>query len=208
MKLSSTLKAALVASTVALAGVSCKSTQEKHQEKVQHILSVIQPTEDLVKQAWTYYDKRDDLSSLTPSQLKSLKERQPYLMMTARALEKWELSLSEYLQILQSPEHMIANDDLLLKIAVNPAINIHNFTVIGDDLEISTWRETSDIIKNPKIEVLAKWGTMKVTLTGEWFKCLYKWRDKSQIRARDKAELTPSWERSITLSTSLVVSKK
>lgn len=72
MKLTPALKAALVASTIALTGASCKPQQDQHKAEVERILSAVQPTADDTLASRKYYESRKDLQNLSPDEKFSL----------------------------------------------------------------------------------------------------------------------------------------
>lgn len=119
MKLSSTLQAALLSSTIALTGTACKPTQEaqdKHKEEVKRILSEVQPTKDILSSSKDYFDGRKNLTNISDEQRESLTLGHAKMTCLARGLENGTISVADFNTVISSDDRIITDKNTKLQV--------------------------------------------------------------------------------------------
>jgi hypothetical protein len=117
MKLSSTLRAALLSGTIAFTGTACQPTQDKHNKEVSRILDSVHPTEDAILRAREYYQSRENLENLSDAEFTSLIFGNAKMTVLARRMQDHTISIADFLMILKSEDQIITDKNTKLKIS-------------------------------------------------------------------------------------------
>mgnify|MGYP000007488204 FL=1 len=115
MKMKTILSTGLAAS-LALSG--CKPTVTHTHDRVQDLMTAVQPGDDNILAAREYYDARQDLKNITPEQRQSLVLGRAKLRRLEEGLKSGTISLADFVtQIIGSQTPIITDENTKLKVS-------------------------------------------------------------------------------------------
>lgn len=169
MKMKHVLSAGLAAS---LALSACKPTVTKTHDRVEALMTAVQPGEDNILAAQEYYDARSDLKNITPEERQSLILGRAKLRRLEEGLQNGTVSLEDFIRrIIGSEVPIITDENTKLKVSHNvgrPVASIH----FGEN-EWEIWTDDQSpnrIFKNPTItSVELNGGSLNVVVEGDQF---------------------------------------
>lgn len=202
------LKNLLPAALAGLIGVgipACKPAQEKHSQDVKRILDAVQPTEEKVSHAQSYYESRNDLKNLSSDQRMSLTLWNARLSVLKEQMKGWKISTQDLLTILKSNDKIITDANTKLKIATNFWRDIEFLSYVGDDLQLRTESYSPDkILRNFATEMKMEGGELTVSFSWTEFETKAR-EDKEQLSA--STDVIEKWPATYTISIGLVLAK-
>jgi hypothetical protein len=151
MKMKHALTTGLAATAIALS--ACKPTVDKTHNRVDALITAIQPGEDNISAAQDYYDSRTDLSNITLAQRQSLVLGRAKLRRLQEGLQNGTISLEDFIgRIIGSETPIITDENTKLKISHNVGRPVTNIHFSKNEWEIWTDEKSPNrILKNPKI---------------------------------------------------------
>jgi len=104
----------LLPAAAALIGISisaCKPAQDKHREDVEHILQMVQPTEEIVAASQGYYNGREDLKHISDAERASLVHSHAKLKRIADGLKDATISFEDFYNMVVASDTRIVTDE-------------------------------------------------------------------------------------------------
>jgi len=169
MKMKHVLTAGLSAS---LALSACKPTVDKTHNRVEALITAVQPGDDNILAAREYYDTRQDLKNITPEQRQSLVLGRGKLRRLEEGLKSGTISLADFVtQIIGSQTPIITDENTKLKVSHTLGRPIDDIRFGAREWEIWTDDQSPNrILKHPKISsVELDGGSLTVKIEGEEF---------------------------------------
>jgi hypothetical protein len=207
MKLKQLLSAGLAGS---LALSACKPTVTKTHNRVQNLITVVQPGDDNILAAREYYDAREDLKSITLEQRQSLVLGRAKLRRLEEGLKSGIISLEDFVtQVIGSQTPIITDENTKLKVSHTVGRPVENITFGEWEWEIWTDDQSPNrILKNPTISsVQLDGGSLTVKVEGDEFD-LETPGGKWDVMARTEGREVSLWKRTYTFDIWLVLAPK
>jgi hypothetical protein len=151
MKMKHALTTGLAATAIALS--ACKPTVDKTHNRVDALITAVQPGEDNISAAQDYYDSRADLNNITLAQRQSLIVGRAKLRRVQDGLQNGTISLEDFIgKIIGSEASIITDENTKLKVSHNVGRPVTSIHFGKNEWEIWTDDQSPNrILKNPKI---------------------------------------------------------
>ncbi len=169
MKMKHILSAGLAAS---LALSACKPTVTKTHDRVEALMTAVQPGEDNILAAQEYYDARSDLKNITSEERQSLILGRAKMRRLEEGLKNGAISLEDFIsQIIGSHTQIITDENTKLKVSHNIGRPVSDINFGPKEWEIWTDDQSPNrIFKNPTItSVELNGGSLSVVVEGDQF---------------------------------------